>query len=134
MSHGDSRPLSAPDAMAQYLQYEAQSHQSTEHDHSAHGQMMESVRETTYGSHHIVIRTTYQMEIDDKPVVGHMLVSNDGRVQYHGLPNYSFVSAVDLAKQLIDAYPDDFPPPTPTRRRRGATKPSTRGHHHGEEV
>jgi hypothetical protein len=69
----------------------------------------ESVREADYKGHHIVIRTTYEIEVDGKPVTGHMGVDQEGRVHYHPVPNTSFNSAVDLVKQLIDVFPDDFP-------------------------
>jgi len=47
----------------------------------------ESVREADYGGHHIVIRTTYQIEVDGVPLMGHMGVTDDGRVHYHPVPN-----------------------------------------------
>src|SRR5581483_7423088 len=134
MSEANPDPRNALDAMALYLDEEARSHASAGHDHASHDQMMESVREATYGAHHIMVRTTYQIEVDGKPVQGHILLSNDGSVQYHGLPNYSFASAVDLVKQLIDAYPDDFPAPARGRRRRGAAPEPTRRPHHTEEA
>jgi nitrogenase molybdenum-iron protein alpha/beta subunit len=71
---------------------------------------MESVREATYRGHHIVIRTSYRIEVDEQPIVGHMGVSNDGQVHYHPIPNLGFDSAVDLVKKLIDTFPDDFDP------------------------
>ena len=74
--------------------------------HGGHG--VESVREATYKGHHIVVRTTYHIEIDGKPIEGHLAVTNDGRVHYHTLPNVSYGSAIDLLEQLIDAFPDDF--------------------------
>ena len=70
----------------------------------------ESVREADYKGHHILIRTTYEIEVDGRPVTGHMGVDNEGRVHYHPVPNASFSSAVDLVKQLIDVFPDDFAP------------------------
>ena len=74
-----------------------------------HGMKMdESVREADYNGHHIVIRTTYQITVDGNPVTGHMGVGNDGRVHYHPVPDMSFASAIDLVKQLIDIFPDDF--------------------------
>lgn len=88
-----------------------------------HGEAMESVREATYRGHRIVIRTTYRIEVDGRPIEGHMGVTNDGKVYYHGVPNVSFASAVDLVKQLIDTFPDDFGPS------RGG--PSRGGHGHG---
>lgn len=75
------------------------------HQHHA---MSETVREAEYNGHHIVIRTTYQLEVDGKPIMGHLGVTNDGQVHYHPIPNMSFASAVDLVKQLIDVFPDDF--------------------------
>ena len=68
----------------------------------------ENVRQADYKGHHIVIRTQYQIEIDGKIIMGHMGVTNDGQVHYHPVPNLSFASAVDLVKQLIDIFPDDF--------------------------
>ena len=73
-----------------------------------HGGGMESVREATYRGHHIVVRTTYRLEVDGMPVEGHMGVTNDGQVHYHAVPNLSFASAIDLMKQLIDIFPEDF--------------------------
>ena len=69
---------------------------------------MESTREATYHGHHIVIRTTYRIEVDGMPIEGHLGVTNDGQVHYHAVPNLSFASAVDLVKQLIDTFPEDF--------------------------
>lgn len=71
-------------------------------------QRMESVREADYKGHHIVITTHYQIEVDGKMLMGHLGVTNDGQVHYHPVPNLSFASAVDLVKQLINIFPDDF--------------------------
>ncbi len=70
--------------------------------------MSETIREADYEGHHIVIRTTYQIEVDGRPVTGHMGVTDDGKVHYHPVPNISFASALDMVKQLIDIFPDDF--------------------------
>lgn len=83
-----------------------------------HGARMESLREDDYEGHHIVIRTSYSITIDGKAVMAHLALTNDGEVQYHGLPNYSFGSAIDLVKKMIDVYPDDFAA--------GAKKPQSR--------
>jgi alpha-tubulin suppressor-like RCC1 family protein len=72
-----------------------------------HGKM-ESVRQAEYKGHHIVVRTRYQIEVDGQMLMGHMGVTNDGQVHYHPVPNLSFASAIDLVKQLIDIFPDDF--------------------------
>ena len=68
----------------------------------------EVVREDDYKGHHIVVRTTYNITVDGKEVTGHLMLTNEGQVQYHGLPNYSFDSAVELVRALIDNFPEDF--------------------------
>ena len=68
----------------------------------------QNVREADYRGHHIVVRTQYEIEVDGRVVTGHLGVSNDGQVHYHPVPNLSFASAVELVKQLIDIFPDDF--------------------------
>jgi hypothetical protein len=68
----------------------------------------ESLREADYKGHHIVVRTRYHIEVDGQVLTGHFAVSNDGQVHYHPVPNISFASAIDLVKQLIDLFPDDF--------------------------
>jgi alpha-tubulin suppressor-like RCC1 family protein len=78
-----------------------------------HGKM-ESVREAMYQGHHIVVRTRYQIEVDGQMLMGHVGVTNDGQVHYHAVPNLSFASAIDLVKQLVDIFPDDF-----AKKRRG---------------
>ena len=70
--------------------------------------MVPSVREAEYKGHHISVRTMYDIRVDGRPVTGHLDVTNDGQVHYHPVPNLSFASAVDLVKQLIDVFPDDF--------------------------
>jgi hypothetical protein len=76
--------------------------------HHGDGMSTETIREATYRGHHIVIRTTYRIEVDGLPIHGHMGVTNDGQVHYHAVPNLGFASAVDMVKQLIDVFPDDF--------------------------
>jgi hypothetical protein len=81
--------------------------QDQDHDHG-HGSPTESTREVTYRGHHILIRTTYHIEVDGTPIEGHLGVTDDGQVHYHAVPNLSFASAIDLVKLLIDTFPDDF--------------------------
>lgn len=76
-----------------------------------HHGAMESVREADYRGHHIVVRTSYEIEVDGRRVTGHLAVRNDGRVHYHPVPNLAFASAVELVERLIDVFPDEFPPP-----------------------
>jgi hypothetical protein len=89
----------------------------------SHGPAMESIREATYRGHHIVIRTSYQLEVDGQPIQGHLGVSNDGQVHYHAVPELGFASAVDLVKQLIDTFPEDF---------EGTGSPVEPDHDHGQ--
>ena len=92
-------------SIASYVKKNAM-HVKTSQKH-AH-QRNESVREADHKGHHIIVRTHYEIEVDGHMVMGHMGVTNDGQVHYHPLPNLSFTSAVDLVKQLIDTFPDDF--------------------------
>lgn len=76
------------------------------HDHESM-----SVRAAEHNGHTIKIVTKYELLIDDQPLTGHMGVNADGTVHYHGIPNYSTESAVDLAKQIVDSFPDDYARP-----------------------
>lgn len=80
--------------------------QRDEHGHE-HDQV--SVRTTVYKGHRISIRTKYEISINDRPIKGHIGVSDEGDVHYHGLPNYADRSAIDVMKAVVDAFPDDFP-------------------------
>ncbi|MGW1990292.1 hypothetical protein [Embleya sp. NPDC001921] len=74
-----------------------------------HGSM-ESVREEEFEGHRIVVRTRYEITVDERPVTAHLMVSNNGEVHCHALPAYQFLSAVDTVKALIQYFPDEFPP------------------------
>ena len=74
--------------------------------HMGHG--ISSLREADYKGHHITIKTSYDIKIDGKPFKGVLGVSNAGTVHYHGMPNLSFASALDLVKSVIDVFPDEF--------------------------
>lgn len=71
--------------------------------HHGHQKSFTSTRQAHHRGHKIKIRTTYRIEIDDTPLTLHTMVMDDGTVHCHGLPNYSFPSAIDLAKSIIDA-------------------------------
>jgi hypothetical protein len=88
--------------------------------HGGHGA---SFREDHYKGHHIVIRTSYDIEIDGKKFHGNLDVSNSGTVQYHGIPNVAANSAVELIRAVIDTFPDDFSGQHP--------KDHSHGTHHG---
>ena len=102
-----------PEAMVDRLRQTAAVAPPAGHDHGGDHGDVESVREATYRGHRIVVRTRYRIEVDGVPIDGHLGVTNAGQVHYHAIPNYSFDSAVDLVKQVIDTFPDDFPPSPP---------------------
>ena len=67
-----------------------------------HGDSFTTTRETTYRDRKIKIETTYKIIIDRTPVMAHIDVLNNGAVRCHALPNYSFRSALGVAKKLVD--------------------------------
>ena len=70
--------------------------------HHGREETFASTRTALHRGHRIEIVTTYRIEIDDEPLTLHTMVMDDGTVHCHGLPNYSFPSAIDLAKSIID--------------------------------
>ena len=119
-----------PEAFARYIAGLAQ---PQHHGHHADGSI-ETLREADYQDHHILIRTTYRIEVDGETVPVPLSLGNDGQLHCHSLPNYQFASAVDMVKRLIDAFPEDFPShgegehpgghdhhTTPRPRRKGGT-------------
>ena len=68
-----------------------------------HDTSFTTTRNTIYRDKKISVRTTYQIEIDDKPLTVHTMVFNDGTVHCHGLPNHAFSSALDMTRAIIDA-------------------------------
>jgi hypothetical protein len=75
----------------------------------AHGKHEDtSVREITHNGHNIKIITTYRVEVDGKPATMHLSVDEDGQVYTHATPFITYASAVDLMKEVMDAYPDAF--------------------------
>lgn len=79
------------------------------HPGSHDGDAGVSVREAVHRGKHIVVKTTYEVTVDGEPLRGHLGVSNDGSVHYHGLPNYAFASMVDLVREVIDASQVELP-------------------------
>ncbi len=77
------------------------------HGHGKHGGI-DVPREDDYKGHHIVVRTTYRFEVDGRALDVPLMVDNAGNLQCHSLPNYQFVSAVNLVQQLIDTFPEEF--------------------------
>jgi hypothetical protein len=67
-----------------------------------------SIRELTHNGHAVRIITTYRVEVDGAPAGMHLSVDEDGRVYTHATPFVTYASAVDLMKEVMDAYPDAF--------------------------
>jgi hypothetical protein len=129
MPKAKSRARARPtvQSIASYVQKNASRVMHVQHHQHP---VTDSVREADYQGHHIVVRTHYEIEVDGRAVTGHMGVTNDGQVHYHPVPNMAFASAIDLVKQLIDVFPDDFTKKARrTRRTRPTPKPKrTRPH------
>ena len=75
----------------------------------SHG--LSSTRVFNYRGHQASVKTTYEIEIDDKPYAGHINVDEEGHIRCHAIPYETYPSAVDFVKQLIDQYPRSFPAP-----------------------
>jgi hypothetical protein len=106
----ESEAQPTPESIAKYVK---QNMQKARRSSSVMAMMeheggQEIVREDDYKGHHLVIRTRYNITVDGKEVTGHIMLTNAGQVQYHGLPNHSFDSTVDLVRALIDNFPEDF--------------------------
>jgi len=97
-----------------------------------HGGMHDkSVRTFSHNGHQISITTMYQIKIDGRAVHLPLLVSQDGHVQSHVIPNYSMSSAVDIVKAIVDLFPEDFEKKkTRGRRTGGKGGGHSQGHHH----
>lgn len=76
--------------------------------HSGAGHAEDELREEHYKGHHIAIKTTYEVKVDGKLFPASLGVSNAGNVQYHGIPNVGFASAMDLMRCIIDQFPEEF--------------------------
>ena len=96
-----------PESIAAYVKSNAANAKRAQEMH--HGESLVT-RETDYKGHHIVVRTKYEVEVDGKPLMGHLGVSDAGAVHYHPVPNMSFASALDMVKKIIDVFPDEFGP------------------------
>ncbi len=70
---------------------------------------MVSVREAMHNGKHIVVKTRYEVTVDEKPLGAHLGVADNGSVHYHGLPNYAFASMMDLVRKVIDASEAELP-------------------------
>ena len=108
-SHAHKSPSRLPSDLIAYSSKQLKAGKPVTAVHAEHDKgPFQSVREVDYKGHKITIYTQYQIKIDGKRFSGHIYVDNRGKVSAHALPNYSFVSAVDLVKKIIDEFPDDF--------------------------
>jgi len=84
--------------------------QHAHHPDHAEGEST-TVRTTSYDGHEIRIETTYRITVDGKPLPGHVEVLSNGRVHYHGLPNYAVASTVELARLVVSHFGTTPPGP-----------------------
>lgn len=98
--------------------------------HQGHGHAEQSVREDHYNGHHIIIKTSYDIRVDGKKFSAALGVSNTGNVQYHGVPNVGFASAVDLMRCVIDQFPEDFPKVASAKKQSGPGDHNHTSHDH----
>src|SRR5437660_8252497 len=105
MATNSTEEKPTPQSITAYVKSNAARARKAQQMH--HGES-EVTREADYKGHHIVVRTKYEVEIDGKPLMGHMGVNDSGSVHYHPIPNMSFASALDMVKKIIDVFPDDF--------------------------
>ena len=68
-----------------------------------------SIRTAEHNGHQILIKTTYEIEIDGVPFEGHASVDAEGRIHCHAIPYETYSSAVGFTKNLLDLYPESFP-------------------------
>ena len=107
MSKSPADESPTPRSIAAYVKTNTARARKTQQVH--HGESVVT-RETDYKGHHILVRTRYEVEVDRKPVMGHIGVNDEGLVHYHPIPNLRFDSALDMVKKIIDVFPDDFGP------------------------
>lgn len=74
------------------------------HDHG-------SVRRVEHAGHRLEIHTHYRIFIDGAEFPDPIHVADDGTVHYHGIPQYSAPSAVDLVKVIAERLEEGEPPP-----------------------
>jgi len=115
----------APDAMRAALAARADELSMAAHHHTA---ALADVRESEYRGHRIEVRTTYAITVDGRPFDVHVVVDNEGRVFYHGLPTRDFSSVITLVEKAIDQFPDDFGPGDPADTGHGHSHGPARQH------
>ena len=89
----------------------------TGHGHDSHG--LTSRREFEHKGHTIVIEAEYRITVDGVERNAMITVGPDGKATTHAIPYKVYGSLVDLMKDLVDLYPDDF----------AESDPDAGGHH-----
>ena len=70
-----------------------------------------SVRRFAHNGRTVEIETHYRITIDGVEFPDHIHVADNGTVHYHGLPQYSTPSAIDLVRRIVGRLSDTPPPP-----------------------
>ena len=128
--HVDLESAVAPEAVRAALAARADELVTAAHPH--HTGALADVREAEYRGHRIEVRTSYTITVDGLPFDIHIVVDNEGRVFYHGMPTRDFASVIDLVEKAIDQWPDDFPPGVGPGHR-GGGHDHRPGHAHPED-
>jgi hypothetical protein len=129
--YADLKSAAAPEAMRAALAARADELVMAAHPH--HPSAMADIREAEYRGHRIEVRTSYAITVDGRPFDIHIVVDNEGRVYYHGLPTRDFPSVIDLVKRTIDQFAADFEPGgTDQGHPHGPGHPHEPGHMHTE--
>ena len=78
--------------------------------HGGHeGHSATTVRTATHNGHEIRVETTYTVTIDGEPLPGGLEVLDNGSVHYHGLPQYTMASALDMVRRVVDYFGTERP-------------------------
>jgi hypothetical protein len=108
MMNAKSEAIPTPESIARYVKQNARKALKSPAMMMHHEGGQEIVREDDYKGHHVLVKTMYHITVDGQEVTGHIMLTNEGQVQYHGLPNHSFDSTIELVRALIDNFPEDF--------------------------
>ncbi len=94
--------------------------------HHGHRTSFKSIRKDVHRNREIRIETTYKILIDKVPLDSHTTVLDDGSVHCHDFPNYSFNSAMDMARKIVDVMVDFSEPNDELSEKENLTN---EGHH-----
>lgn len=71
-----------------------------------HKSSFKTIRKSEYRGKKLRVETTYKITIDGEPLTSHTTVLDDGTVHCHDFPNYSFPSAIDMTRKVVDTMID----------------------------